>query len=167
MPSIKNITAAMEKKIDLSEFFGEEAFVSIKRMGKYNYTFLLNKNRNGYTSKLFSLVQEWRESNPGTESVPSDVYDKLKSSISPDEAEERLRVESEVDRAYYELSIKKDGHNFTDDECQNIELDGGWFYDQYANLTNAEGRTLNDVMINEIIQLNYKGLQLGEPTASR
>jgi len=167
MPSIKEINIALEKKVDLTRFFGEEAFITIKRIGKYNFTYLLNKNRSGYTAKLFELVQEWKVCNPEAEKIPAKEYDNLKNMISPEESEERLKIETEVNRNFYEFGIKKDGHNFTDEEGKIIELEGGWFYDQFAGLVDSDGRTLDDLMVNEIVGFNHKGLVLGESNASK
>jgi len=174
MPSIKDINVALEKKVDLSSFFGEEAFVTIKKMGKYNFSFLLNKGRTGYTSKLYSLIIEWKEQNadylkdhPEVKNLPDGVYDKLKMSISTEETDDRMKIESEIDKSYYDYSIKKDGHNFTDGEGKLLEIIGEWFFDNFSGLSDSEGRNLNDVMINEIISFNHKGIVLGESIASK
>lgn len=165
MPKINDINAAMEKKVDLTPFFGEDAYLTIKKMSKYQFSFFLNKNRNSYSAKLFNLMNEWRENNPSAETIPFEDYNKIKESISPEETEVLQAIEKEVDRGYYEYSILPDKHNFTGDDDQLIKLDGGSFFDSFSNLTDDKGRILNDVMIGEIVDFNRKGLVLGEQTA--
>jgi len=165
MPKINDINAAMEKKVDLTPFFGEDAFVTIRKMSKYQFSFFLNKNRNSYSAKLFNLMTEWRENNPDSETMPIENYNKIKESISPEETETLQSIEKEVDRGYWEYSILKDKHNFTGEDDQLIELDGASFFDSFSNLADDKGRTLNDVMIGEIVDFNRRGIVLGEQTA--
>jgi hypothetical protein len=161
MPKIESISNKMEKKIDLSPFFGEEAFITIKKLNKYQFSFLLNKNRQSYSAKLFEICKEWRD-DTGADTIPAEEYQKLKLSIGMAEAQEMMRVEDEVDREYYSLSIKPDGHNFTDNDGEIIPITGDWFYTQFSGLSNPEGRSMNDFIINEIVTFNYTGIALGE-----
>lgn len=167
MPRITDIEKSTERRIDLSAFFGEDAFVTIKRLGKYQFTFLLNKNRGSYTAKLYDLMADWRLQNPG-KVLEGAEYNVLKKSISVAEAEEMIKIENEVDKEYYRTSIMPNKHNFTDADGKLLELSGDWFYDLYANLVDDKSRkTLNDVMISEIVDFNHKGIVLGEQTDSR
>ena len=162
MPKISDVTNRLEKKVDLSPFFGEEAFITIKKMGKYQFSLLLNKNRSGYSSKLFSLVRDFMSQSEDERQPNPDEYEKLRQSIPVEEAQERIAIENEVDCEYYSQSIKADGHNFTDETGEIIPITGEWFYKEFSGLVNSEGRQLNDFLINEIIGFNHKGIVLGE-----
>lgn len=166
MPKITDINSAMEKRIVLSPFFGEEAFITIKRMNKYQFSFLLNKNRGSYSAKIFSLMTEWKEENQDKEMSASD-YDKLRNSIDVNEVENMMMIETEVNRGYFESSIKSNGHNFMNDENHLIELNGGFFFDNYSGLSDPEGRNLTDFLIGEIVSFNHKSVSLGESIPSR
>lgn len=158
MPKISDISNILEQKVDLTEFFGEEAFVTLRRLNKYQFSLLLNRSRQGYSTLLYTKMSEY-----GEDLTPED-FNAVRESITPEEAEDRLTKESEIDREYYSYSIKKDGHNFTDDEDQLVELDGGAFYDTYSGLTSNSGVSLNDFLINKIIIFNRRGIELGKPT---
>jgi hypothetical protein len=157
MPKISDVSNQIEEKVDLTEFFGEEAFLTIKKLNKYQFSLLLNRSRQGYSTHLYSKMAE-------VEDLTNEQYKEITESISPEEADTRLKVEAEIDREYYSYSIKKDGHNFTNDEDQLVELDGGAFFDTYSGLTSSRGLTLNDFLINKIIIFNRRGIELGERT---
>ena len=167
MPKISDISTAMEKKIDLTPFFGEDAFITIKRMNKYQFSFLLNKNRDSYSAKLFQLITEWKNNHNEEDILTNAEYDKLKLSISPDEVEKLMIVEHEVNRGYFESSIKSSGHNFTSESNELLEIEGGWFYDNFSSLVDSDGRSITDFVVNEIISFNRSSLSLGESIPSK
>jgi hypothetical protein len=158
MPKISDISNHIEEKITLTEFFGEEAFLTIRKLNKYQFSLLLNRSRQGYSSHVYSKMADIGEG------LTSEQYKEITDSITPEEADARLKTESEIDREYYSYSIKKDGHNFTDDNDVPVDLDGGKFFDTYSGLISPSGLTLNDFIINKIIMFNRRGLELGEPT---
>lgn len=161
MPKVSEITTKIEKRIDLEQFFGEEAFITIKRLHKYQFSYLLNRSRNGYTSKVYELMSKFKEENPD-KVLSNEEYDKLRTSISVEESEHRISAEAENDRQYYIHSILPDKHNFTDDKGKLVQIDGEWFYNNYSTLQDKERNTLNSFLINEIIKFNNSGISLGE-----
>lgn len=160
MPKISDISNLMEKKVDLTEFFGEEAFVTLKKLNKYQFSLLLNRSRQGYSTLLYSKMSEY-------EDLDEAKFQEIRDSISPEETEKRLEAERDIHREYFSYSIKKDGHNFTNDEDQLVELDGGWFFDTYSGLINGTGNTVGDFLVNKIIVFNRRGLELGEQTGQK
>jgi len=158
MPKISDISNQIEEKVDLTEFFGEEAFLTIRKLNKYQFSLLLNRSRQGYSTHVYSKMADIGEG------LTNEQYKEITESISPEEADNRLKIEAEIDREYYSYSIRKDGHNFTDDAGALVELDGGKFFDVYSGLIGPSGLTLNDFIINKIIMFNRRGLELGEPT---
>ena len=163
MPKVQEITNLTEKKIDLSGFFGEEAFITIKRLPKYHFTYLLNRSRNGYTLKMYELMTNFKIENP--DKILDNVeYDKLRNSIPVDESENRITSESENDKQFFSHSILPDKHNFLNEKDKLINLDGSWFYDNYSALLDKDKNMLSNFLINEIISFNNTGLVLGEPT---
>lgn len=160
MPKISDIANLMEKKVDLTEFFGEDAFITLKKLNKYQFSLLLNRARQGYSTLLYSKMAEYDE-------IDEDKFIEARNSIPTEEAQERLIVESEISREYFLYSIKKDQHNFYGEDGKLVDLDGGWFFDQYSGLLNKEGLSLSDSLVNKIISFNRKGLELGEQTGQR
>jgi hypothetical protein len=158
MPKISDVTNKMEKKIDLSPFFGEEAFITIKRMSKYQFTLLLNRSREGYSSKMYNLMKSKKDENPDVEVD----FNLLPDELGKDVVESSLLVQSEVNRAYYQNSILETKHNFVDDEGELIKICGDWFYENYSGLISPEGQTLDDYLISEIIVFNNSGVSMGE-----
>jgi hypothetical protein len=171
MPQIKDMSTLTEKKIDLSAFWGEEAFITIKKMSKYEFTLLLNRSRNGYSSKMFLIMCDWKEQNVNEDGTPKELtneeYLEMKNSISVEETEERILSESQNDRDYYSKSILPNKHNFTDKDGNLIEINGEEFYNNFSGLMNDKGQNLNDILINEIVTFNHTGITLGELTGSR
>lgn len=161
MPKISDIQNTIEKKIDLSPFFGEEAYITIKKIPVYTYKLLLNKNRNGYTAKIYELIEE-RKVVDDIQELSVDIFMELKNSISLEETEQRMKVEEAVDKDFYSLSILKDKHNFVDDSNDLIMLEGGWFYETYSGLTSLDGLSLNDKIMSEIMMFNNRNIHLGE-----
>jgi len=166
MPKLTDVNQKLELRLDLTPFFGEDAFITIKRMGKYAFTLLLNKNRNGYSMKMYALLMQWKEENTAEDGTVRDItnkeYDDIKRSLSVEETEQRQTVENEVNLAYFEGSIMSDKHNFTDEEDKMIELSGEWFYKKFASLVSPQGGTLCDYVISEIVTFNHRGIVLGE-----
>jgi hypothetical protein len=161
MPRITDINNPIEKKIDLTPFFKEEAFITIKRMSKYQFTLLLNRSRSGYSAKLYELMTEWRENNPDGTMTNKD-FDDMKKSIGVEESEERIKSDSENNRNYYEFSIMETKHNFTGENNELLPINGGWFYDSYSGLVDDSGRVLDDFLVGEIVTFNNTGITLGE-----
>jgi hypothetical protein len=162
MPKIADITNKLEKKIDLTPFFGEEAYITIKKMSKYTFSHLINKNRNGYSMEMYRLLMQWKDENSDKDDITSQEYDAIKKSISVEETEKREAVENEVNMSYFEESIMKTKHNFTDDDGNAVEISGEWFYKEFSNLKDTDRRVLVDVVITEIINFNQSGISLGE-----
>jgi hypothetical protein len=166
MPKLTDVNQKLELKLGLTPFFGEEAFITIKRMGKYAFTLLLNKNRNGYSMKMYELLTQWREENQAEDGSIRDItaqeYDDIKKSLSVEDTEQRQTVENEVNLAYFEEGIMPDKHNFTDENDKLIELSGEWFYKKFASLVSPQGGTLCDFVITEIVTFNHRGIVLGE-----
>lgn len=161
MPKVSEITTKLDKRIDLEQFFGEEAFITIKRMHKYQFSYLLNRSRNGYSQKVHTLVKEFRESK-NLKDITIEDYDNIRNSISVEESEQRIISEAENDKQYYKYSILPDKHNFVDDKDKLINLDGEFFYDKYSLLKDKDENNLNNFLINEIIKFNNSGISLGE-----
>ncbi len=170
MPTIENITPKTELKIDLSVFFKEEAFITIKRLNKYMFTYLSNKNRDGYNAQVFSktldLVASRPDYNPETPIneifISPAEHRQVRASFDLNEAKEAMKIENEVELAYFRESILSDKHNFFNEAGELIELDGEWFYQTYGDLEDEKHMSLSDYVKKEILSLNYSGLSLGE-----
>jgi ABC-type nitrate/sulfonate/bicarbonate transport system substrate-binding protein len=162
MPRLDTMVSALEKKIDLTDFFaGEEAFVTIRKLDKYQFTLLLNRGRSGYNVKLYQLMIDWKEQNP--EAVLTNaIFDSMKFSISPEETERLLKLEAENERDFFQLSILSDKHNFTDADDKVVEICADWFWEKFSGLKNSDGVTLGEYLVKQIIEFNQKGLTLGE-----
>lgn len=170
MPKMSDLKTVTEAKLDLSRFFGEDAHVTIRKLGKYEFTYLLNKSRRGYKMKMYYLIQGYKEETrilKGLDSaedveVSNAEFEAIKSGITSLELEELLAVDKEVERDYYLYSILPGGHNFTDDNGDLITLSGDVFFDSFSNLKSEDGESINDFIVNSIVAFNNKGISLGK-----
>lgn len=173
MPNIDLVKPVLEKRIDLTEFFGEEAYITIRRLNKYTFSFLANKAMEGMSARVFSKLRDMAEEkkelseyNEDSKFSLSDLNN-VKLSFTEAEVMEYTRIEIDVERQYFQESILPTGHNFTDMEGASIRLEGGSFYDNFSEIRSQEpgaNRKLGDFLINEITKFNYAGITLGEQT---
>lgn len=175
MPKIENVTLNQTMKVDLTEFFGEEAFITIRRINKNLFTYLAIKSRDGYSSKLFEKTLDIIKNRPDYDEnqAVKDVqmtiaeYDEARNSFSMEEVKKGLEIDAETEVAYFKESIMSDGHNFTDMSGNLVELSGTAFYDMYNGLKNSFNVPLSDYVLRVIMTFNRTGLDLGESTSRK
>lgn len=162
MPQVELIKIKNTKRVDVSAFLKEEAFITIKRMNKYKFTYLLNKGREGYSSTIYGRVHEL-EIVEGRKATDLE-YNKIRDEITPDEMKAMFEVDERVYLEYFNESIvPDDGHNFTSVKSNElIHLTGTFFWESYGELRNDDGLSLASYLTSEIIQFNSDGLTLGE-----
>lgn len=174
MPRIDLIKPVTTKKIDITPFFkhvmgeGETAFITLQRMGKYEFSYLLNKGREGYINYMYASLREFV--NDETKEIPEDRWNEFRMSMTEEDLQRRLNIEYVCALEYFKKGIHPTEHNFIDENDKPIELDGEWFYKTYGELTAAieekdKEMTLATHILNEIMSFNHSGLVLGEQTA--
>jgi hypothetical protein len=170
MPQIQKIKPVFEKKIDLTPFFKEEAFITIVRMNKYAFTFLTNRNRAGYHAKIFEntlmIIQERDDYDPSAKiadiMITPEEHRKVRAMFTPEEAQKAIEIEDEVNAAFFMHSIHSTKHNFTGEDGNIVELDGSDFYRTYGETADEKGVTLADYVLRQIMEFNYEDVKLGE-----
>lgn len=157
MPQIDLLKPNNLKKLDLTSWFKEYAFITIRRIGKYKFSYLSNKSKEGY---IYTLYREAVNTGKDVNNITDSEYLELGAEFSPENTLQMMLIDQEVRHEYAKEGICPDQHNFFDKGIE-VALDGDWFMDTYGELQ-SEGITLSNFVNTEIIRLSQSGLVLGE-----
>ena len=169
MPQLNLVKPVVRRKLDVTPFFksvmdeGEEAYITMQRISKYQFSYLINKGKEGYINFMYASLKDVVDA---TGTIPEKDWNDFREAMTDDELNRRMRIEFETSQEYCKLGIALDGHNFLDDNNKPIELDGEWFYLTYGELmaeVNGKNMALSTYLIQNITLFNYEGLTLGEP----
>jgi hypothetical protein len=160
MPNITKLLERTKKRLDLTEFFGEEAWITIKKLNKKTLTRISFSSIDTFSSKMGTeLIKQLKEGKKYNKITPEmgdeEAIELLKEmNLTEEKSELMQKAANNIEQIALEMGVDPLEHNFVDENGKTFE----WTYEVWMKIGT---QALLKYVVDEIKSFS-QGFSLGE-----
>jgi hypothetical protein len=163
MPNVSKLLAKADKKVDLSKFFNEEAWITIKRIKRDVFKLYSFMVMNGLE---MNMAKQYMSDGKNVDINNIDTKKAITTleSINNEDVIKLAENSKQAEKLLLENAVDPDNHNFVGEDEKKIKLNYGFW--QTYGAVKVDNESMTDYVIKQITEFQREN-SLGELTEKK